>query len=232
MESRTFFMSDPHYGHKNICRGVTQWKSNEGSDSHQETRDFETVEEMNNAIVEAINSTVGENDFLFCLGDWCFGGIENIWNFRKRIVCKNIFLIYGNHDDHIINNKLLPNVINVNGQLVDGTPEFLSEKVFARQLFVGCEFYKKLSIKNIGIIILCHFAMRVWDKSHKGSIMLFGHSHNSLADYTNSLGQKFKTMDVGIDTRKDFKPYSLEEILEIMSKRIPLKIDHHGPETN
>ena len=45
-------------------------------------------------------------DTLYHLGDWSFGGIENIWNFRKRINCKNIYLVPGNHDHHIKKNKL------------------------------------------------------------------------------------------------------------------------------
>ena len=27
-------------------------------------------------------------------------------------------------------------------------------------------------------IVLCHYAMAVWDKSHRGNLMLYGHSHS------------------------------------------------------
>ena len=96
---RIWFMSDPHYNHKNICRGVSSW------DDLSKTRDFKTLDEMNDAIVRNINNVVAVDDILFCLGDWSFGGFDKIRQFRDRIVCQNIHLILGNHDHHIENNK-------------------------------------------------------------------------------------------------------------------------------
>ena len=60
---------------------------------------------MNAHIVGNINELVGQDDILFHLGDWSFGGFEQIQKFRDQIVCKNIHLILGNHDHHIGNNK-------------------------------------------------------------------------------------------------------------------------------
>jgi hypothetical protein len=34
-------------------------------------------------------------------------------------------------------------------------------------------------------------------------------------------------MDVGIDAHKDFKPFHINEILQIMEKREIIKVDHH-----
>lgn len=53
-------------------------------------------------------------------------------------------------------------------------------------------------------IVLCHYAMRVWNKSHNGSWMLYGHSHNKLPGIENS-------MDVGVDGNY-FYPWRFEEI--------------------
>lgn len=60
-------------------------------------------------------------------------------------------------------------------------------------------------------IILCHFAMRVWDQSHYGSWHLYGHSHGRLPQWGKSL-------DVGVDSH-DFFPWSLAQIKEEMEKR-------------
>lgn len=60
-------------------------------------------------------------------------------------------------------------------------------------------------------IILCHYAMRVWSKSHYNSWHLYGHSHGMLAPTG-------KSWDVGVDNN-GFKPVSFEQIKEIMSKR-------------
>ena len=96
---RIWFTSDTHYKHSNICRGTSNWPAD------SKTRDFDTLDKMNDMIVNNINHLVGEDDILFHLGDWSFGGFENIQEFRNRLICKNIHLILGNHDHHIERDK-------------------------------------------------------------------------------------------------------------------------------
>lgn len=69
-------------------------------------------------------------------------------------------------------------------------------------------------------IILCHYGLRVWNKSHHGSLHLYGHSHGSLPGDSQSL-------DVGVDCW-DYYPVSLQQILKRMEK-LPLResVDHH-----
>ena len=50
--------------------------------------DFKTLEEHNKALIKAINSTVGENDTLYHMGDWSFGEKKNIYQFRFALKCK------------------------------------------------------------------------------------------------------------------------------------------------
>ena len=85
--------------HENMCRGITKWKLTP-EELLTQTRDFKTLADMNETLVAEINAIVGENDTLYHLGDWSFGGINQIWEFRKQINCKNIHLILGNHDEH------------------------------------------------------------------------------------------------------------------------------------
>ena len=60
-------------------------------------------------------------------------------------------------------------------------------------------------------IVLCHYCLRVWNKSHYDSWHLFGHSHGRLP----ALG---KSLDVGVDGH-DFAPWSWEEIKTYMAGR-------------
>jgi calcineurin-like phosphoesterase family protein len=55
-------------------------------------------------------------------------------------------------------------------------------------------------------IVMCHYAMRVWNASHHGSLHFYGHSHGNLPGDRQSL-------DVGVDVW-DFRPVRLEEIQE------------------
>ena len=97
--------SDSHYSHKNICRGTTNWRTKDNEIPIDHTRDFNTIEEMNDVIVNNINNLVKKDDILIHLGDWSFGGFEKIVEFYDRVICKNIHLILGNHDHHIEKNE-------------------------------------------------------------------------------------------------------------------------------
>ena len=70
--------SDTHYNHKNICRGVTNWRLPNGEIPVSQTRDFKNLDYMNDVIVNTINGLVGQDDILIHLGDWSFGGFEMI----------------------------------------------------------------------------------------------------------------------------------------------------------
>jgi calcineurin-like phosphoesterase family protein len=196
-----WFSSDSHYGHTNIAGPkVSSWKDG--------YRNFNSVQEMNDTLIKNINNVVGEDDILYHLGDWSFGGVHNIYYFRKSIVCKNIHLILGNHDQHIKDKEI----------------KFLDSSFNPMDLFTSVQdvFTGKIGSREFH---LSHYSHQVWPASHKGVIHLFGHSHGSL----RGIG---RSMDVGVDTHKEFRPYHINEIFKIMDK-IPVKfIDHHESDTN
>lgn len=93
----TWFISDTHYHHKNIVRGVSEWTDKNGC------RDFDTLDAHNNWLVDYINQRVNRLDTLWHLGDWSFGGKDRVKEFRDRINCENVHIVLGNHDQHILN---------------------------------------------------------------------------------------------------------------------------------
>ena len=70
---------------------------------------------------------------------------------------------------------------------------------------------KIITIPNNNIIVLCHYAMRTWARSHYNTWQLYGHSHGRL----ESQG---KQMDVGVDCN-NFSPVSLAEVITIMNNK-------------
>ena len=193
-----WFTSDTHHSHKNICIGVSDW-----DDKEKSCRNFQTLEEMNELIVTNINKCVKEDDILYHLGDWSFGGINNIWEFRKQIKCKNIYLVPGNHDHHIKKNKILPQ-------------KEYDINIYAHDCFL--EILPELTkiIIDKQEVILCHFSLEEWENMDRGSIMLHGHSHHT-RDYTD-LNMYYRRKDVGMDN-PEFRPYSWNEIKEEMKER-------------
>jgi calcineurin-like phosphoesterase family protein len=192
-----FFTSDTHYNHINICRGVTKW-----TDAEDITRDFKTLDQMNDRIVAGINTEVGENDILFHLGDWSFGGFESIEQFRNRINCRNIHLVLGNHDHHIER-----------------------DRAGIRGLFTSVNQYLELEVNKEHNFVLMHYPIMSWNKMNDGVVHLHGHVH---FPPDRRIG-KGKMMDVGMDGN-GMDPLSLTKIHTLMLSQ-PIKsgfeFDHH-----
>lgn len=202
---KVFFTSDTHYNHANICSATTSWTN------PPNTRKFSSLEEMNWELVNNINEKVGQDDILFHLGDWSFGGFEKIEEFRSRLVCRNIHIVTGNHDHHIERNKN-----NV------------------RDLFSSVHKYLELTIHRPPIrkiiypdthLVLMHFPIASWNNMAKGAIHLHGHVHFNPTQAVSP----GKMMDVGVDGNR-MKPYGLSGIRHIMDDQ-PVKSlfpnDHH-----
>jgi len=195
-----FFTSDTHYMHQNICRGTTRWSNADGF-----TRNFDTLDQMNDRIVNGINSAVGQDDILFHLGDWSFGGFERIEEFRNRINCRNIHIVLGNHDHHIERDR-------------EGI----------RRLFTSVNQYLELEVKGKDWeqnYVLMHYPIISWNKMNDGVIHLHGHVH-LFADRRIGKG---KTMDVGVDGN-GLNPLHTSDIKRLMKDQ-PIKsgfeFDHH-----
>lgn len=175
----------------------------DGSIPEAQTRPFDSLEKMNAAIVNNINSLVGQDDILIHLGDWSFGGFENIEEFHNRLICKNIHLVLGNHDHHIDRNR--DNV---------------------KSLFKSVSWFEQFEYFG-ETIECCHYPISSWNGLRKGRIHLHGHCH--LPDHMKiSNGRR---MDIGMDGSPGMLPYNLKTLINSM-KKLPIgaemgAIDHH-----
>src|SRR4029078_12145587 len=131
---------------------------------------------------------------------------DNLKRIARRLNGTKHF-IYGNHDKEI--NRHESDLIR------SGT-------------FASIQNYYEL--KHQGqFIVLFHYGQRVWNKGHHGSIHLYGHSHGSLPPFGESV-------DVGADgpfiiprkEKKDYRPVSMDEVLEYMKNRNTEYVDHHN----
>lgn len=167
-------------------------------------RPFADEYEMTSVLARNINKSLPNGGLIYHLGDWSMGGPESPYKFRE-LINKNIefILIEGNHDESNLRKR-----------------EF-------RALFK--EIHPLVEVKISGQrMTLCHYAMRVWNKSHHGAWHLYGHSHNSLPDDPNAL-----SIDVGVDSAYarfgEFRPFTFSEIAAIMETQKTFKaVDHHG----
>jgi calcineurin-like phosphoesterase family protein len=192
--------SDTHYSHLNICSATTKWTN------PSRVRIFDSLDHMNDTIVDNLNTHVREDDILFHLGDWSFGGFSNIETFRNRIHCKTIHLILGNHDHHILKNK--------NN---------------CRDLFTSVSKYMEVTFDiihgNIPVVMM-HYPISSWNTLSNGGLHFHGHVHLP-PDRIQSSGRR---IDVGVDGNQ-YMPHNVNELISMLLK-IPIssdvKDDHHS----
>ncbi|MFD2328599.1 phosphoesterase [Cohnella sp. GCM10020058] len=81
--AKTFFISDHHFGHRNII--------------DFESRPFADAEEMTEVMIERWNAVVDKEDEVFHLGDFSFLNMERTRGIVSRLNGRKT-LILGNHD--------------------------------------------------------------------------------------------------------------------------------------
>lgn len=158
-------------------------------------RPFQNVEEMNEALINNWNSVVNENDIVFNLGDFCFGG-STLWHTSLDKLKGTHYLIKGNHERQNFRKSYADRFDGVYQQLfieVDGQGIYLNHLPFST--FDGCQGRNKLN----------------WQ--------LFGHVHtskykNTGCDFERICQTALPTQyDVGSDLN-DFTPIPYQKVKE------------------
>jgi len=162
---KVWFTADTHFGHGNIIKYCQRPFLTE-AEREEVQRDPrgplrlspETVPRHDAALLDAINSRVAEDDVLWILGDFCWGKLPEATAYRNRICCRNVHLVWGNHDHRSIRpafaEAIEQGMIEVEGQA----------------------------------IWLNHYPMRSWDRAFHGSWHLYGHVHGRLMKADESDG--------------------------------------------
>lgn len=167
-----YFTSDQHHGHTNIIK--------------YSNRPFETLEEMDDEIIEKYNKVITNKDIVYFLGDFSFYDDDKTKQIFKRYNGTK-HLILGNHDEK-------------------RTQLYL-------KLFQSVNHYKEIKY-NKQRISMMHYAMLTWSASHYGSWMLCGHSHSTIDDINREAIKKgFFRWDCGVDGN-NFSPVSFDELKE------------------
>lgn len=232
----TYLTSDTHFYHSNITTGLSNWSTGG-------QREFEDQYKMTDELIENINLQAAEDDLIRHGGDWSFGGLAKIVKARLRIKCNRIILSLGNHDEHILSNKPIPT------NLIDECQKrFGSSCKRLQDLFEEVTLKQSFKLHDTKAT-LQHYAERIWDKSHQGTIQLHGHSHAGLERMfqyfghtpggkhpVNEFYNKHRTMDVGIDNYfrifGEYRMFTADSIYQRLINRPILKLmDHHDKKT-
>lgn len=144
-------------------------------------RPFTSVEEMNESLIQNFNSVTTKKSITIHAGDFYLGSLST-----EEVMKSIANRLNGSHIFLMGNHeRWLNNVPKI--------PDIMDVKM-------GEEY-----------MVVCHYCMRVWNRSHYNSWHLFGHSHGKL----EPIG---KSWDVGVDNN-NFFPLSFDQIRTIMNSR-------------
>lgn len=171
---KVWFTSDLHFYHKNICKYCN--------------RPYESVEEMNEALITNWNNVVKDDDVVFVLGDLGFCGYNKLSPLIARLKGKK-YIIKGNHDsDKIViglkEANLIEDYYTLTTITIEGDPEISSQG-----------------------LTLCHFPMIDWYDKERGSWMIHGHQHQLPETPSCSVMH----WDVGVD-KNNLTPINFEQL--------------------
>ena len=157
-----YFLADTHFGHANIIKyckrpfltneqlQMCDWAQKGLIDIREIKIESFAVDQMDQRITDSINSVVDYNDNLVIIGDFCLSRDPKIIrSYRKNITCKNVYLIFGNHD----NKKACDGVFTA-------SYENYLFKIDGQEVFTS------------------HYPCRSWEHASNGAWMLYGHVHN------------------------------------------------------
>lgn len=192
VDTSIFFTSDSHFFHSNIIKFCD--------------RPFENVEEMNEALIDNWNKTVGPKDIIYHLGDFCFAGSAE-WHSILGRLNGRIHLILGNHDEK---------------NLRQGYMQLFEEVTYQSHICVGPDnFY------------LNHYPYLCYPGHHSHTYQLFGHIHSSPYRFNGIDSNRSKQTltptqyDVGVDWN-NFTPISYEELIKKLEFQVTNNVNMYG----
>jgi len=168
------FTSDLHLGHANIIKHCN--------------RPFQTVEEMDEFILEKWNAKVKPNDTVYILGDLMFRNKRPPEDYLSRMPGKK-HLVVGNHD------------------------KAWMKKVDLGDWFESVEMMRFMS-DGQRKLTMCHYPMMTWPFANHGGWMVYGHIHeNTAMDYWPLIDRSEQMLNAGADIN-GFEPVTFEEMAE------------------
>lgn len=169
-------------------------------------RPFSSVDEMNDELVRRWNNKVSDDDIVMYLGDFCFNP-HRAQEFLDKLNGQ-IHFILGNHDR-------LKDILRLKG---------LASVSDKKDIYVKDDNAQR----GYQHMVLFHYAILQWEKSHHGSIHIHGHSHQSM--YKNpemAWYYKRRVLDAGCNGW-NYEPFSYNEALDrVKNNLVSVNIDHH-----
>lgn len=180
-----YYISDTHFGHKNVIK----------HDASNGCREFSSIEERDELIIQNWNSVVTPQDNVYILGDFSWMSARKTEELIMRLKGAK-FLIKGNHDHW-------------------------SKDAACRNLFREIYDYKLIEDGDRRVV-MSHYPILFYQHQHRDAIHLYGHVHNTREEelFQEACKHIENTTDIPMNCHNvgcmlwDYKPVTLAQILE------------------
>lgn len=170
-----YYIADTHFGHANIIRFCN--------------RPFESVEQMDEFMIDAWNARVGVDDDVYIVGDFCFRNAVSAKTILEQLAGRK-HLIIGNHD------KKWMKTVNLSDFFVEVDHALHAVDESNRQVW------------------MCHYPCMTWPGArYETSFHVYGHIHNNTNDAFWPLLKTYSNaLNAGVEVN-GYKPVTLEELI-------------------
>lgn len=204
-----YYIADCHFYHEKLLERMDR-------------RNFASVEEMNQYMIDKWNGKVRDNDEVVILGDFSWGKLEQTQEILSKLK-GTLYMIRGNHD------------------------YFLDNAKFDASRFVWIKDYAEIH-DNKRKVVLCHYPIMCYNgqyrldkKGNPKTYMLYGHVHDTydqrLMEQFQDIVRNTKRKTLGPDDEEqemlipcnmincfcmysDYEPLSLDEWITCQDKRL------------
>lgn len=188
-----YYIGDMHFGHKNVIK--------------YDCRPFETVEEMDTALVENWNSVVSDDDDVYIIGDFTHRSSHMASYYLKKLRGHK-HLIIGNHDLKIIEDKE------------------------ACSYFDSIERLGYVKDGEIDVV-MCHYPMAEWNgkgRKNNKTYHVYSHIHNRKNPTYDYMRRQEGALNAGCMIN-DYIPVTLEQLRRnnyYYNKRMDALVMYHS----
>ena len=166
---------------------TSDWHFNHNKDFIYKARGFQSIEEMNQAIIERYNDAVKDNDTVYVLGDCILGELESGLRCIKQLR-GNKYLAYGNH-------------------CTDARMKAFAANHFFKEIQMG---YRIKASKIT--FVATHYPTITANGNDNRVLGLYGHTHQQTNFFSDESGIRTYMYHVGVDSH-DCTPVNLEELV-------------------
>ncbi len=235
-----FFTADLHLNHSNIIKyakrpfvnniekGLIDLAHNKSIPWAEVNISAESTFKMTDTIIDSINFVVGKRDHLVIIGDFCYSKSQDrektVAKLRSRIRCNDVHLILGNHDDAKVCQKYFicshQYMFKINGQNI--FTNHYPCRSWNKSLYGSWMLYGHVhgSFVHEDIFGMSQ-SQEEFIREKASSFLKNKDELEKMINIFKESKPRMKTLDVGIDARKNDKltfgtPWSFDEIKDYM----------------